>query len=76
MGIQKNYDIFDFVKFILSIFIVSLHSGIVPDIFIPIVRVAVPLFFIISSYLLFEKKSILAENSAGGVYYIDLSAAI
>lgn len=66
MNIQKTYDIFDLVKFVLSIFIVSLHSGIVPDIFIPIVRVAVPLFFIISSYLLFEKKSLSVENLAGG----------
>ena len=74
MNIQKTYDIFDLVKFILSI--VSLHSGIVPDIFIPIVRVAVPLFFIISSYLLFEKKSISVENLAGGVHYIDLSVEI
>ena len=66
MSAVKNYDIFDLVKFILSLFIVSLHSGIVPDILIPVIRTAVPLFFIISSYLFFEKKSALAENSAGG----------
>ena len=68
MSAVKNYDIFDLAKFILSLFIVSLHSGIVPDILIPVIRTAVPLFFMISSYLFFEKKSALAENSAGGGY--------
>lgn len=76
MDIQKNHDIFDFVKFILSILIVSLHSGIVPDILIPVVRTAVPLFFIISSYLLFSKRHNMTEIQRGGVHYIDLSIEI
>ena len=67
MNIHKNYDIFDLIKFILSIFIVSLHSGLVPDILIPVVRTAVPLFFIISSYLLFSKKENMTEMKRGGV---------
>lgn len=75
MDVQRNYDIFDLIKFILSIFIVSIHSGIVPDIFIPIVRIAVPLFFIISSYLLFRKKKEMTDNR-GGVYCIDSLAEI
>ena len=53
----KENDVFDVVKFALSILVVSIHSEIVPDILIPFVRTAVPLFFIISSYLLkLEKK--------------------
>ena len=56
MSVRKNYDVFDAVKFTLSILIVLLHSGTVPEILLPVVRTAVPLFFIISSYLLFSKK--------------------
>lgn len=78
MDVQRNYDIFDLTKFILSIFIVSIHSGIVSDIFIPIVRIAVPMFFIITSYLLFSKKisGIFYDGLGGGVYCIDLPAGI
>ena len=70
MSAQKNYDIFDIVKFVLIIFIVSLHSGIVPDLLIPVVRTAVPLFFIISSYLLFSKKQNMTEIQSGGGYTV------
>ena len=76
MNIQKNYDTFDLIKFILSIFIISIHSGIVPDILIPVVRTAVPLFFMISSYLFFNKKHNMTEIQLGGVHYIDLSVEI
>ena len=72
MDVRKNYDIFDFTKFILCLFIVSLHSGIVPNILSPFVRIAVPLFFMISSYLFFERKSKIIDTSRGGGYYIDL----
>ncbi len=69
MDVRKNYDIFDFTKFILSLFIVAIHNSIVPSILSPCVRIAVPLFFIISSYLFFERKSNIIDTSRGGVLY-------
>ena len=66
MDVRKNYDIFDLTKFILCLFIVALHSGIVPDILSPCVRIAVPLFFMISAYLFFERKSKIIDSSRGG----------
>lgn len=52
---NKNYDILDITKFILSIFIVAIHTGLLPNILFPWLRLAIPLFFIISSYLLHSK---------------------
>lgn len=53
---------FDITKFILSIFIICLHSNSFPNIFTPIFRVAVPLFFIITSYFFFSKLKITSNN--------------
>ena len=58
--IQSHYDIFDISKFILAILVVIIHTKpfsqsintIISD---GVCRLAVPLFFIISSYLLFLK---------------------
>ncbi len=52
---KKNYDIFDLLKFIFSIFIVAIHTSLYPNILYPWLRIAVPMFFIISSYLFFSK---------------------
>lgn len=54
---KTNYDILDITKIILSILIVCIHTEILPDICYPVLRMAVPLFFIISSYLFFSKVS-------------------
>ena len=48
---------FDLIKFILSIFVLAIHSSLYPKILYPWLRIAVPLFFIISSYFLFKKLS-------------------
>lgn len=61
---RKNYDILDLTKFILSFFIVALHSNVLPDVMIPIYRTAVPLFFIISRYLFFGKQATLNDSHA------------
>ena len=66
MNVRKNYDIFDLTKFILSLFIVAIHNSIIPDILSPCARIAVPLFFMISSYLFFERKSKIIDTSRGG----------
>lgn len=60
---NKNLDILDLVKVILSIIVVGIHInpfGEYSGLYYPICRIAVPLFFMISSYLLFSK---LKNNS-------------
>ena len=52
---KQNYDIFDLVKLILSFMIVAIHTGLLPVILFPWLRLAVPMFFVISSYLFFKK---------------------
>ncbi len=49
---RKNYDILDLLKFILSLMVVAVHTNLFPKYLYPWLRLAVPLFFIISSYLL------------------------
>ena len=55
----KNNDSLDCLKVILSVLIVILHSHPLGEkyhyIFYPLVRVAVPVFFIISGFLFFNK---------------------
>lgn len=52
---KKNKDIFDLTKIILSLMVVAIHSKLFPMILYPWLRLAVPLFFLISSYLLYTK---------------------
>lgn len=54
---NNNLDFLDLVKFILSIMIVAIHSSIFPFVLYPWLRIAVPLFFIISSYFFFCKMN-------------------
>lgn len=46
---------YDILKFLLALMIVVLHTGFYPAIFQPWVRLAVPVFFIMSSYFFFRK---------------------
>ena len=48
---KKNYDSIDLLKIILSVLIVQIHSDFYLPWMKPYVRLAVPLFFIISAYL-------------------------
>lgn len=52
---QKEYNSFDILKLALSVLVVIIHSGIDKTIISPIIRMAVPLFFIVSSYFFFLK---------------------
>lgn len=52
---KKNLDNLDFVKYVLSIMVVIIHTNLLNGFFYPWVLIAVPLFFVISSYLLFRK---------------------
>lgn len=50
----EKYDVFDLIKFILSFFVMAIHCGY--DMQYPELRIAVPLFFMISSFLFFSKE--------------------
>ena len=52
---MKKYDIFDITKVILCVMIVAIHTNLLPKLLYPWLRLAVPLFFIISSFLLSTK---------------------
>ena len=55
-GIKKaNNDLIDLVKLILSFMIVALHTKLFDPVLFPWLRLAVPLFFMISSYFFFAK---------------------
>lgn len=53
--ISKNNDLLDLVKLILAFMVVAIHSGLLDPVLYPWLRLAVPLFFIISSYLFFMR---------------------
>ncbi len=55
MKSTMRYDVFDLVKLLLSFFIIAIHCGFEND--VPHLRVAVPLFFMISSFLFFRGKA-------------------
>ncbi len=60
----RNYwqnDFFDVVKYVLAYMIVAIHEGMYQDFLFPWLRIAVPLFFIISSYLLFSRMKYVEE---------------
>ena len=53
---KTNYDSIDLLKIILSVLIVQIHSDFYLPWMKPYVRLAVPLFFIISAYFFFRKN--------------------
>ncbi len=59
---SKTYNSLDVLKFILSIFVLIIHSGIDKTIISPLLRIAVPMFFIISSYLFFSKLEKISDE--------------
>ena len=59
---KNNYDILDLFKFILSLFVVARHCAGTKEQIFPWVDLAVPLFFIISSYLFFKKIRSAADD--------------
>lgn len=59
---NNTNSIFDLLKLILAIMVVCIHCQILPSILFPWVRIAVPLFFVISSYFLFSKLKVVKEK--------------
>ena len=52
---QSKQNAIDILKFVLAIFVLTIHSGVDKTVISPIIRIAVPTFFIISAYLFFSK---------------------
>jgi len=46
---------FDLLKFVMAIMVVAIHTGLYHNILMPWLRIAVPEFFILSSYFFFQK---------------------
>lgn len=59
---RKQHEAFDIVKIICCILIVCIHTKPLPNVFQPVYRISVPLFFMISSYLFFERISALESS--------------
>ena len=53
---------YDWIKLILSLGILAIHAKVYPMVLFPWLRLAVPLFFIISSYFLFSKLQTVAPE--------------
>lgn len=54
--IKTKYDAkYDIVKFVMSLLVVAIHASLYPYVIYPWVRMAVPLFFMISAYFIFGK---------------------
>ena len=60
---MKKYDVLDLTKFILSFFVLAIHAYIFPHILYPWLRIAVPMYFVMSSFFLFSKIRITGEES-------------
>lgn len=58
---QQN-DTFDILKYVLSLMIIAIHTQLFPMLLYPWLRIAVPLFFILSSYLFFSKSKKQEEH--------------
>ncbi len=53
---SKSYNSVDILKLILAVFVMMIHSALDKTVISPLLRIAVPLFFIISSYFFFAKE--------------------
>lgn len=54
---MRKYDVVDIAKLILSYFVIGIHTKILDQELLPLFRVAVPAFFIYSSYFFFCKDT-------------------
>lgn len=60
---QRNSNaVFDITKFIMALMVVAIHAQLYPELLYPWLRLAVPMFFMISSYFLFGKLNRLTSE--------------
>lgn len=69
---RKNLDAADVLKFVLSILIVATHTSLFEGYLTPLVRLAVPAFFMISGYFFFTRINSL-DSKAGQKAYLKKS---
>ncbi len=67
---KKVNSVYDLLKIVLSIMIVLIHTKILPNILYPWLRIAVPLFFVMSSYFLFSKLNMLIKWIVIHFFYV------
>lgn len=60
---KQNNSVFDIAKFMMALMVVAIHNRLYPELLFPWIRMAVPLFFVMSSYFLFEKLNRLTTES-------------
>lgn len=65
---RKNLDSADVLKFLLSILIVATHTSLFEGYITPLVRLAVPAFFMISGYFFFSKVGNCDDKSQQTAY--------
>lgn len=58
----KKYNAIDILKLVLAVLVMVIHSGIDKTVLSPVLRTAVPLFFIISGYFFFSKNRMLLSG--------------
>ncbi len=62
---QNSYDAkFDILKFILSFLVVAIHTQLFPSVLYPWLRIAVPTFFMITSYFIFGKLKSISDDAS------------
>lgn len=59
----REYNSVDILKLVLAVFVMIIHSGIDKTTISPLLRIAVPIFFIASSYFFFAKNKALAGKA-------------
>ena len=59
---KREYNALDILKLVLSVLVMLIHTGIDKTVISPLLRIAVPLFFIISSYFFFLKIEKMSDE--------------
>ena len=62
LGAKKPSDAkFDILKLVMSFFVVAIHMALLPEILYPWLRMAVPLFFIMTGFFFFKKLDRISD---------------
>lgn len=73
---SKTYNGLDLLKFVMALFVVmihvkpNVHSDILTTVFNPILSIAVPVFFVLSSVLIFKKLTNINRGGVRSAYQI------
>ena len=62
LSVEKRTDSkFDILKLVMAVFVVALHTDLFPYVLYPWLRIAVPMFFIMTGYFFFKKINKFSE---------------